>query len=1230
MPKTLTGQELQLDDGPARDSELFLVDGNNLAYRAFFALPEELATSDGFPTNALLGFANMLFKLLSDYRPKGVAVAWDSTPTHRAAVAQAADVVYKEGRRPMPDLLREQFPHFRPIVEAFGYRNLEFEGWEADDVIATLATRADEAGVKTTVVSTDRDAFQLCSPNITLMMTPRGVADVNVYTPERVELRYGIRPDQVPDFIGLKGDTSDNIPGVPGIGDKTAGQLIAQYGTLEEVIAHADELSPARRKNITEFADQARMSKELATMRRDLDLDFDPTGIVLEPPDRSQLREMFRRFEFRGLLNRIDDLEDAIPAAVPIPVAGTVVPWHEGELPQVRGRAGLAIVGDRFALAQDDGVTVGAWDESLIPRLRDAELVAHDFKSLPRLTMAPADDTLIEAYLIEPGRSEYLIEDLQREYGLEVIPEPATEEETAALITRAEAARRLAGPMRERVVERGSERLYDEIELPLTAVLSSMEDAGVKIDTYRMGEITARLADRVEELEAKAYELAGEEFMIGSTQQVARILFDVLGLTPGRKGKTGYSTDTRVLRSIRGEHEIVNVIEEWRELSKLVNTYLKPLPLLISERDGRLHTTFNQAAASTGRLSTTNPNLQAIPIRTELGREIRSAFVAEPGYRLISADYSQVELRILAHVSGEPRLREAFARNEDIHTATAAEVLGKDPAALTKDERNVAKMVNFGIIYGISAFGLSENLEIPREQAQEYIDTYLARFPHVQDFIQRTIEQAERDGYVTTLLGRRRPVPEIRVRNRQTRALGERLAVNSVMQGTAADVIKVAMIRIHNRLREEGRGARLVLQVHDELLLEAPETETSAIKDLVREEMCGAYPLDPPLAVDVGVGDDWNDAKSRLLLGAGPRPVRDTRWTWLYCATPNGERDNRKAAAGRRRRLGRRPRRRPDPRLRVDFPDDQRGRGRARHRRARRQGRGSRRHRLQVRGRHPGRRAFDPPLGQSRRRGLGRRGDRRARAHEGGRRRAPDPLEEARAVRARLEEDRGRRRVRRAGRRSRDRGRQGRPDPRPRRPRLPACLTRRHSPRAGPRRVHGDRASLQGDRAEPVPQQRRPLPSRRPRRRAQGSAPADPRPAQPGRCGRGHDLEHRRLRRVRRPERDGRPDPHLRAVVEPRQPPVGGARDRPGGQGQGARHRPRPPAHLARSQADAVGSVAAGARELLRERRRRGSRDQGRHLRRLRRDPPGSRGARAHLRARAAPRGEPARGRLAG
>jgi DNA polymerase I len=855
MPKTLTGAELQVDDAPAREADLFLVDGNNLAYRAYFALPEELATTEGFPTNALLGFTNMLFKLLSDYRPRGVAVAWDTSPVHRKELSPE----YKVERRPMPDLLREQFPHFRPIVEAFGYRNLEFEGWEADDVIATLATRADEAGVKTCVVSTDRDAFQLCTGNVCLMMTPRGVADVHVYTPERVFARYGVTPEQVPDFIGLKGDTSDNIPGVPGIGDKTAGQLISQYGSLDGVLEHVDELSPARAKALREHSEQARASKELARMRRDLELDVDPAALVLSPPDRSELKEIFRRFEFRNLLGRVDDLDEALPAAA-VEVAGVDVPWREGELEQVVGPAALALEGDRFALARDgEEVVVGPWSPESAGRLRDAALAVHDAKAA---RLEAHDDTLLMAYLIDPGRSSYELDDLAAEYGVELVPQPAADEDTAALVRQAAAVLRLDPQLRARISERGLDPLYRNVELPLSSVLAAMEGVGVRIDTYRMGEITARLAERVEELEARAHELAGEEFMLGSTQQVARVLFEVLGLTAGRRGKTGYSTDARVLRSIRSEHEIVGVVEEWREYSKLLNTYLEPLPGLISAEDGRLHTHFNQAVASTGRLSTSNPNLQAIPIRTELGREIRSAFVAEPGFRLLSADYSQVELRILAHVSGEPKLREAFAAGEDIHSATAAEVLGKERAELTKDERNVAKMVNFGIIYGISAFGLSENLDIPREEAQTYIDTYLARFPHVQDFIQRTIEQAERDGYATTLYGRRRPVPELKARNRQTRGFGERLAVNFVMQGTAADIIKAAMVSIHRRLREEGRAARLVLQVHDELLLEVPEVETSAVRDLVREEMCGAYPLDPALAVDIGVGDDWNEAKS--------------------------------------------------------------------------------------------------------------------------------------------------------------------------------------------------------------------------------------------------------------------------------------------------------------------------------------------------------------------------------
>jgi DNA polymerase I len=854
-PKTLTGEELQLDDGPAKASELFLVDGNNLAYRAYFALPEELQTTDGQPTNALLGFTNMLFKLLSDYKPRGVAVAWDTRPTHRTELAET----YKADRRPMPDLLREQFPHFRPIVEAFGYLNLEFEGWEADDVIATLATRADDAGIRTCVVSTDRDAFQLCSENVCLMMTPRGVADVHVYTPERVELRYGVRPDQVPDFIGLKGDTSDNIPGIPGIGDKTAGQLIAQYGSLEDVIAHADDLSPARGKAVREHADQARDSKVLATMRRDLPLEVDPTELVVAPPDRSTLKEIFRRFEFRGLLSRVDTLDDALPAAE-VEVESETVGWREGIIAPRKGLLGVVVADGRLAVA--DGVDVVVADAipgDLERTLGGAEIATHDAKA--QRFRSVQDDTLIAAYLVDPGRSGYELDDLARESGLELVPEPAAEEETTALVRRAEATRRLAPPLRARLREWGMESLYDDVELPLTAVLADMEDAGISIDTYRMGEITARLVERVEELEASAFQLAGEEFQLGSTQQLARILFEKLELTAGRKGKTGYSTDARVLRAIRDDHALVPVVEEWRELTKLLNTYLLPLPELIDPRDGRLHTTINQAVASTGRLSTTNPNLQSIPIRTELGGRIRSAFIAAEGTRLLSADYSQVELRILAHVSGEPVLREAFARGEDIHAATASQVFAIPQAELTRGQRDTAKMVNFGIIYGISSFGLSENLAIPREEAQELIDTYLARLPRVQEFIKRTIAQASADGYVTTLLGRRRPIPELRASNRQTRSLGERLAVNTVMQGTAADVIKVAMVRIHERLRREGRAARLVLQVHDELLLEVPDVETSAVRELVREEMVGAYPLDPPLAVDIGIGETWADAK---------------------------------------------------------------------------------------------------------------------------------------------------------------------------------------------------------------------------------------------------------------------------------------------------------------------------------------------------------------------------------
>ena len=859
-PKDLSGAELDLDDAPARASELFLVDGNNLAYRAFYALPEDIATSEGFHTNALYGFTSMLLKLLGGYKPRGVAVAWDTRPVHREKILEA----YKGQRKPTPDLLREQFPHFRPLVEAFGYANVEFEGWEADDVIATLATRAEQAGVPTCIVSTDRDAFQLVSDTVCLMMTPRGISEVQVYTPERVTARYGITPAQIPDFIGLKGDTSDNIPGVPGIGEKTAGELIVRYGSLEEVLAHAAEQTPARSKKLTEFAQQARDSKLLATVRRDLEIDFDAAALVSAPPDRSRLKEFFRRYEFRSMLGRLDTLDEALPASEEERAATDRVRWREGELVE-KAAGALVVDGGRYAFAGGGEVLVGEWQDELVSRFTPGGIVAHDFKALPTALVEKAgpaaEDTMIAAYLLDPSRSGYELDELAHEQGIELEPSPVAEEGTTTLVRRAEVARRLAPLFAERLRSLQLDSLYREVELPLTVVLAEMEQTGIEIDTYRMGEILARLTERLAELEARAQELAGEPFALGSPQHLGRILFEQLKLTPGRRGKTGYSTDSRVLGAIRDEHPIVPMLEEWRELSKLVNTYLGPLPSLISETDGRLHTTFNQTVAATGRLSTSNPNLQAIPVRTELGREIRSAFVAREGCLLLSADYSQAELRILAHASGEEKLTQAFRRGEDIHARTAAEVLGKDPETLTKDERNRAKAVNFGIIYGISAFGLSEQLGISREEAGAYIDTYLARFPRVQEFIASTIAEATKNGFVTTLLGRRRMIPELRSSNHQLRSLGERLAVNTVMQGTAADVIKLAMIAVHRRLCEAGLESRLVLQIHDELLLEAPEQELERCREIVLHEMQAAYPFDPPLTADAGAGASWAEAK---------------------------------------------------------------------------------------------------------------------------------------------------------------------------------------------------------------------------------------------------------------------------------------------------------------------------------------------------------------------------------
>ena len=851
--------DIDLSDAPAKECDIFLVDGNGLAYRAFFALPEELQTAEGQPTNALLGFANMMMRLLMDYRPRTVVVAWDEKPAQRLEL----DPEYKAGRRPTPPLLREQQPFFEPIVNAFGYRNVRVPGKEADDVIGTLATRGDEDGHRVCVVSTDRDAFQLASDRVCIMMTPRGVADVVVYTPDRIRERYGIGPELIPDFIGLKGDTSDNIKGVPGIGEKTAAHLLVQFGSLEGVYDHLDDVSgEKRRESLRTAAEDAEKSKVLATIDRSVEVDIDLTSLANESPDRSTMKELFRQLEFRALLKRVDELEEAVPGAAPMISERAEVPFRQGtlaDLGQLPHEVSLEVAGDgRAALGSALGevLVVDARGDELASVLRERKVLTHGLH-LPGLD--PAGDTQIAAYLIDPGRAGYDVGDLAEESGVELTVQ--SDEETAALVQAAAAIPRLHADMLPKLEARELTRLYHDIELPLVPVLADMEAAGVKIDTYRLAEIAAKLRDQVDELEARAYELAEGPFTLGSPKQLGEVLFERLGLPVDRKGKTGYSTDARVLGKLRELHPIIEVVEQWREQSKLLNTYLEPLPGLVDPQTGRLHTFFSQTTAATGRLSSIRPNLQNIPIRTPLGREIRSAFIAESGYTMLSADYSQIELRILAHVSGEPVLMDAFARGEDIHRATAAQVLGKPPAELTSEERNRAKAVNFGIIYGISAFGLSEQLGISRDEAQSFIDTYLARFPEVNEFMKRVIAQAKEDGYVTTLFGRRRPVPELRASNWQTRSLGERLAVNTVMQGSAADIIKVAMIGVHRRLRDEGRRSRLVLQIHDELLFEVADRELSAVKTIVREEMCGAYPLDPALDIDIGTGSSWLDAK---------------------------------------------------------------------------------------------------------------------------------------------------------------------------------------------------------------------------------------------------------------------------------------------------------------------------------------------------------------------------------
>src|SRR3984885_12632295 len=830
--------------------ELFLIDGNSLAYRAFFALPESIATSTGVPTNAIFGFASMLVKILTDYGPKATAVVWDAGSSGRKEVYAE----YKAGRATRPDLLKEQWPHLEPLVEAFGYRNIRVDGYEADDVIASIAEQAkvQDPRIEVMIVPGDRDAYQLVDEQVSIMTTSRGITDTKVYDRQGVIDRYGIPPELVPDFLGLKGDTSDNIPGVPGIGDKTAADLLNRFGSLENVLDSIDEISGAKRKqNLTEHADDARISKHLATAKREIPLDgLDIAEFASQPPDRSRLREVFREFELREPLRRLEESLGSADAAAPAPVAETSLTAKLRELTAAKLNGAPGAPGNEVAIAvkapdTPEGVLFGddqQWrfgayvdktqtviagtalrPEELVGATDGHPVIAHDAKSLGEVPRRLVHATEVAAYLLEPARRAYPFRELCEERGLatDLADQSAGD---------ARLAHALAAWQREEIRGRGLTDLLNDVELPIVRILREMEQIGVRLDTERLHEISERVKDEADGLEREIYELAGEEFMLGSPRQLEEILFGKLGLSRKRRGKTGYSTDARVLQAIRSEHEIIPKIERWRELTKLAQTYLDALPQLIAG-DGRLHTTFNQTAAATGRLSSNSPNLQNIPIRTPLGREIRACFIAEPGNLLVSADYSQVELRLLAQIAEEDVLKEIFNRGEDVHTATAIRVFNVPADKIDPGMRSKSKMINYGIVYGLSAYGMADRLNIPQSEADEFIQRYLDGFPAVKRFIDETIEQ------------------------------GERFAVNMVIQGTAADIMKVAMVRAHNALTAEGLRTRLVLQIHDELLFEGAAAEAEQVRALAIREMEGAYTMDPPLAVEAGVGTDWLSAK---------------------------------------------------------------------------------------------------------------------------------------------------------------------------------------------------------------------------------------------------------------------------------------------------------------------------------------------------------------------------------
>jgi DNA polymerase-1 len=882
--------------GKIKKPLLALVDGSNYLYRAYYGIPA-LTNSKGFPTNAVYGFTTMLMKLLRDLNPDYVVVTFDlKGPTTRHGEFED----YKATRKPMPEDLIPQIPFIKDVIRAFSVCILEKQGIEADDLIGTLCVKATQKGWRTTIISGDKDLMQLVDDQVIMVDTMKD----KTYDAKAVKEKFGVGPDKVVEILGLTGDASDNIPGVPGIGPKTALRLIDEYGSVEAVIGNAEKLHNVKlRESFRMYAEQARLSRRLALIRNDMEIDFNLEDAVRKEPDRETLARLFSEFEFSSLLQQVKT-----NAAKPVKDCPVVSDRAELErwVSRLQNQTGVAceFIWEKNPPSQLVGISFYAGSECFyIPlghtsakaQLTEKEAllllapvfgntavkkIVYDLKTAlvakGDMDVHPGEDMQLAAYLINPARHSYDLDEIVWEYLHERVPAPndvaggkgktyplalvPTDKMAAYAGQRAEAIDALLPALQARLKEADAVSLYADVELPLLYTLAAMEKKGVLVDAVLLKHMSDELGQLLSVSEEKIHRLAGEKFNINSPRQLQTILFEKLKLPKGKKTKEGYSTDVDVLADLARGHELPAEILAYRSLAKLKSTYVDALPALIHPQTGRIHTSYNQTVTATGRLSSSNPNLQNIPIRTMEGKRIRRAFIAAPGSVLISADYSQIELRVLAHLSGDESLIEAFASDEDIHSRTASDIFGVFPQMVSADMRRQAKVINFGILYGMSAFGLAKELGVPQKTAQVYIEGYFARYKKVRSYLDGILEGARRDGYVCTLLNRRRYLPELKSNIPSVRQFAERMAINAPIQGSAADLIKVAMINIDRLLSGKNLASRLIMQVHDELVVEAPETEKEEVMAIVKHQMEDVIKLKVPLKVEIAAGANWDEA----------------------------------------------------------------------------------------------------------------------------------------------------------------------------------------------------------------------------------------------------------------------------------------------------------------------------------------------------------------------------------